>query len=354
MRKDSLPLKILIIEDNPGDYVLVEDFLLEKFDSIKISSSSSFEQAKGHFSPTCDADVILLDLILPDLYGSKLVENIQELCAGVPIIVLTGYTDIELAKQLLSRGVYDFLIKDEITPEILYKTIVYAFERKIFLSGISQSKKLYQDLFNFSPQPMFLYSADTLQIIDVNHAAQNKYGYSKLQFLSMTLKDLRPKDQVEVLMEYLHNHPQRDRSGFAGIFTHCLSNGENIQVEIYSSSIDIENQNVRLVMANDITDKLLHINTIENQNKKLKHIAWTQSHVVRAPLSRMLGIINLIEMESHNASDLPFLLEQLKNSANEVDDIIKDIVGKTKTFNINNTGNNQSADTTSNYLSSTE
>lgn len=293
-------------------------------------------------------------MVLPDLHGSKLVENIQELCAGVPIIVLTGYSDIELARQLLSRGVYDFLIKDEITPEILYKTIVYAFERKIFLSGINQSKKLYQDLFNFSPQPMFLYNKDTLQIIDVNQAAQNKYGYSKVQFLSMTLKDLRPKEQVEALMEYLKNNPQKDRSGFAGIFTHCLLNGEQIQVEIFSSSIEIENQNVRLVMANDITDKLLHINTIENQNKKLKSIAWTQSHVVRAPLSRMLGIINLIEMESHNANDLPFLLDQLKKSANEVDDIIKDIVGKTKTFNINNTRNNQPNDSASNYLRSAE
>lgn len=49
MRKDSLPIKVLIIEDNPGDFVLVEDFLLEKFDSIKIFSSTSFENAKAHF-----------------------------------------------------------------------------------------------------------------------------------------------------------------------------------------------------------------------------------------------------------------------------------------------------------------
>lgn len=342
MRKDSLPLKVLIIEDNPDDFVMVEDFLLKKFDSIKIFSSTSFENAKVHFAPTCNADVILLDLGLPDLRGSKLVENIQELCTSVPIIVLTGYREIELARQLLSRGVYDFLIKDEINPEILYKTIVYAVERKVFLSGINQTKKLYQDLFNFSPQPMFLYNKDNLQIIDVNQSAQNKYGYSKAQFLNMTIKDLRPKEQVEVLLDYLHNNQQKERSGFAGIFTHCLKNGENIQVEIYSSTIALENQNVRLVMANDITDKLLHINTIESQNRKLKSIAWTQSHVVRAPLSRMLGIVNLIEMDAHNANDLPFLLEQLKKSANEVDDIIRDIVGKTQTFNLNNIGNNQS------------
>ncbi|MFN3445281.1 MAG: histidine kinase, partial [Bacteroidia bacterium] len=122
--------------------------------------------------------------------------------------------------------------------------------------------------------------------------------------------------------------------GFAGIFTHKLNNGQHIEVEVYSSSIEFENKKVRLVMANDITDKLNHLTTIETQNKKLKHIAWTQSHVVRAPLSRMLGIVNLIELESFNADDIKFLLEQLKQSAGEVDNIIKDIVNKTQTFNI--------------------
>jgi hypothetical protein len=49
------------------------------------------------------------------------------------------------------------------------------------------------------------------------------------------------------------------------------------------------------VQSNDISETLKHINTIEVQNAKLKNIAWTQSHVVRAPLSRILGIIDLIE-----------------------------------------------------------
>lgn len=334
MNKDSLPLKILVIEDNPGDFILVEDYLLEKFDAIKISSSTSFENAKTHFSPKCDADVILLDLVLPDLHGDILVENIQKICAGIPIIVLTGYTDIALARDLLSKGVSDFLIKDEITPEILYKTIVYAFERKIFLSGINQSKKLYQDLFNFSPQPMWIYDIATLKFLDINYAALSKYGYAKDDFLCMTIRDIRPNDHLETFDDYLTRSRNEDTSGFAGLFTHKLSNGQNIEVEIYSSSIEFENKKVRLVMANDITDKLTHLTTIETQNKKLKHIAWTQSHVVRAPLSRMLGIVNLIELESFKSDDIKFLLEQLKQSAGEVDNIIKDIVNKTQTFNI--------------------
>jgi hypothetical protein len=62
------------------------------------------------------------------------------------------------------------------------------------------------------------------------------------------------------------------------------------------------------VQSNDISETLKHINTIEVQNAKLKNIAWTQSHVVRAPLSRILGIIDLIEGETENFSEMLFWL----------------------------------------------
>jgi hypothetical protein len=59
------------------------------------------------------------------------------------------------------------------------------------------------------------------------------------------------------------------------------------------------------------------------QNAKLKNIAWTQSHVVRAPLSRILGIIDLIEGETENFSEMLFWLKQLRISTNEMDGIVK-------------------------------
>jgi PAS domain S-box-containing protein len=90
---------------------------------------------------------------------------------------------------------------------------------------------------------------------------------------------------------------------------------------------------VRMVgaMAN-ISETLHHINTIEMQNTKLKNIAWTQSHVVRAPISRILGIINLIEEEGENFNEIQFWLKQLKISTVEMDNIIKNIVKETIRF----------------------
>ena len=68
-----------------------------------------------------------------------------------------------------------------------------------------------------------------------------------------------------------------------------------------------------------------YIEYIQSQIEKLKRIAWTQSHVVWAPLSRMLGIINLIEAEKENLEDLMFWLNQLRDSSDELDSVIRKI-----------------------------
>jgi PAS domain S-box-containing protein len=68
-----------------------------------------------------------------------------------------------------------------------------------------------------------------------------------------------------------------------------------------------------------------HVKHIEEQNTKLRNIAWTQSHVVRAPLARILGIVNLIEAEKGDLENLDFWLDQLSVSSHELDEVIKGI-----------------------------
>jgi light-regulated signal transduction histidine kinase (bacteriophytochrome) len=74
---------------------------------------------------------------------------------------------------------------------------------------------------------------------------------------------------------------------------------------------------------------LKRINTIEVQNEKLKNIAWTQSHIVRAPLSRILGIINLIEQQADDLKEISFWIKQLRTSTNEMDEIVRKINDET-------------------------
>ena len=108
MTKDDQPLSILVIEDNPGDFMLIDDFLLEKFSAIKVIHEETFESAIAELKSFENIDIILLDLILPDMKGEQLVEKVQEHSGNIPIIILTGYSDIGLARKILSKGVSDF------------------------------------------------------------------------------------------------------------------------------------------------------------------------------------------------------------------------------------------------------
>ncbi|BAO56223.1 PAS domain S-box protein [Nonlabens marinus] len=108
-------------------------------------------------------------------------------------------------------------------------------------------------------------------------------------------------------------------------------NGETLYVKDKGLIIrDDKGVAVRMVGAmTDITESVQRMKIIERQNETLRDIAWTQSHVVRAPLSRVLGIINLLEEQSNLSDDLNFWMEQLRTSTMEMDQIVKDIVSET-------------------------
>lgn len=318
-------ISVLIIEDNLGDYVLVEDFLIEKFKDIKIKHCIDCQSAtsylKGVENPL---SLILLDLHLPDLGGIELIKEILFFSSGAPIIILTGYSDVTLAQRSMQLGVYDFLIKDEINPTLLHKSIGFTISRRSYIKQVEDERLNYERLFNFSPQPMWLLEFDTLNIINANFSAIQKYGYPLNKLNEMSFLQFHPKEEAELVKVKIttkQNHINNQH------FTHILKDGKEIKVDIYSKAMKrTAYKDFIIVQSNDITETLNHIETIEIQNEKLKSIAWTQSHVVRAPLSRILGIVNLIEDQEENLDDILFWLTQIKVSTNEMDQVVKKII----------------------------
>lgn len=88
---------------------------------------------------------------------------------------------------------------------------------------------------------------------------------------------------------------------------------------------------IRLIGASqDISERMTHLKAIEAQNKQLQEIAWIQSHIVRAPLARIMGLIDLLKVEEELPNDLKELLGHILNSAEEFDKIIKTISNKSQ------------------------
>lgn len=78
----------------------------------------------------------------------------------------------------------------------------------------------------------------------------------------------------------------------------------------------------------DITDRRNYINTIEQHNKRLREIAWTQSHVVRAPLAKIMGLIELLKLEKEDINTAEEILDKVLTSAKELDNVIRNIADK--------------------------
>ena len=109
----------------------------------------------------------------------------------------------------------------------------------------------YIELFHLNPVPMWIYDAGTQQVLDVNEAAVDRYGYSRTEFLGLTIRDLRPPEDVPKFLELTHDLPNSDRTG---PWRHRLKGGVVIEVLITSHSVDFNGRAARLVMAESLAD----------------------------------------------------------------------------------------------------
>ncbi len=198
--------------------------------------------------------------------------------------------------------------------------------------AVKESEQRYSDLFHLSPQPMWVYDIDTLKFMDVNEAAIKHYRYSYEEFLNMTIREIRPKSEIPKLEAAILQLKQKEKSYSSGEYLHKKKNGQEIIVEIRGNILFYKGKKAEVVLATDITERYNHIKAIEAQNEKLRKIAWTQSHVVRAPLARMMGLIDLLKEDSPSVDqkEREQLLEHVFQSATEFDEIVRNIVNTTQ------------------------
>ena len=331
MQKDNTAYHILVIEDNIGDYFLIEEYFSEYLFQHQLIHAETFQEAKKLLADESQKwDAIFLDLSLPDHSGEGLIVDILNMAIGVPVIALTGFSDLEFSKKSLSLGISDYLLKDELNSTVLYKTLVYAIERKKIVSNLQRSEKKYSDLFQLSPIPMLVIDRKAELIVDINEAAIQKYGYTREEFKSLSPITLWQNHENLNLKDLLHETSGRKSSNKA-TFEHQCKNGEIITVEIDSASIHYSQGLADLLLVNDITEKNHYIQTIEKQNQTFHDIAWIQSHIVRAPLARLMGLVNVLETETDpNTAEFQDILSYIKTSADELDTIIRDISKKSE------------------------
>jgi diguanylate cyclase (GGDEF)-like protein len=132
---------LLVIEDNPGDARLLREMLNEEGSHrTTLTHVECMSDAERHLAGHT-ADLILLDLGLPDAQGLEAVRRTHAAAPHVPLVVLTGLDDESLAVQTLQEGAQDYLIKGQLDTRGLRRALRYAVERKIMEEAFFEEKE---------------------------------------------------------------------------------------------------------------------------------------------------------------------------------------------------------------------
>ena len=189
---------------------------------------------------------------------------------------------------------------------------------------LAESEAQYRTLFFLSPLPKLIYDLNTMVILQVNKAAVSAYGYAENELINKSIVKLTSNAKDVDARQSLHYDMDQSLSGT--ILSQLFNNlGEICHVDLKWASILYKGKSCRIVIATDITERVNHLEKIQHQNTKLKEIAYMQAHVIRSPLSNIMGLTDLIRTEfSQFENDDMFI--SLQTSAQELDRVIHEII----------------------------
>jgi PAS domain S-box-containing protein len=113
----------------------------------------------------------------------------------------------------------------------------------------------FEAIFKRNPLPAWVFDAGTLRFLAVNRAAVRAYGYTRDEFLAMTILDVRPPDQREQLVEDVATLPRPDYED-AKVWTHRRKDGSRMEVQVHAADITFQGRQARLIVAEDVTVQL--------------------------------------------------------------------------------------------------
>ncbi len=175
---DGRPMRLLLVEDNAGDARLLQEELREiataRFDVLHVERLADAVHVLGSAS----VDAVLLDLSLPDGQGLANIPRLLSAAPSVPLVVLTGTDDEQLAVQAVHEGAQDYLVKGQVTGALLVRALRYAIERKRVEEGLKREEAARQTAV-FREQFLGVLGHDLrnpLQAISGNAALLLRYG----------------------------------------------------------------------------------------------------------------------------------------------------------------------------------
>lgn len=200
-------------------------------------------------------DLVISDVNMPHIDGIELCRRIRTEfdLLMLPILLVSAERISSVnAVEGLQAGA-DAYLETPYDPERLIAKVVRLLERKQGEEALRKSEARYRLIFVSNPLPMWVYDLESLKFLDVNEAAVWQYGYSREEFLRMSIEEIRLPEEIALLHEALKMPSHGIEK--AGIWKHRKRDGTIIDAEITSHIILFEEKRAEIVMANDVTER---------------------------------------------------------------------------------------------------
>jgi PAS domain S-box-containing protein len=202
------------------------------------------------------------------------------------------------------------LVRDHHGTPLYYEgTVQDITARKRVEERLRASEEQYRLLFDQNPQPMWVCDNKTLAFLAVNDAAVQHYGYTRDEFLAMTIRDIRPAAQVQAIEGRLKQIQSRGRT--TGVWQHQKKDGTLMDVEVTSHDIPFSGRSARVALAHDITIRKRAEETLQRSRIELEHrvqertVALTQAnHALQAEIEERKRIETALRDSEERYRDL--------------------------------------------------
>ena len=253
-------------------------------------------------------DLVISDVLIPGLSGiefCRLIRQDEQLRALPVLLVSAQRTDTGSVIEGLAAGADDYLEIPFDSAKLVAK-VSRLIERAALEAALKDSEERYHLLFDCTPQPIWVFDEKALSFLAVNEAAVRIYGYSREEFLSMTINDIRSAEDIPTLL--IKPAAEIDGPVLTSPWRHRKKDGSTIYVELTSHPLIFGEKNARLVIATDVTDRKL----LDEEQKRM-HASIQQSAIEWR--------------QTFNAIDFPVLIVDLAGCIKRLNQAAHEIVG---------------------------
>jgi PAS domain S-box-containing protein len=320
----NLPTRILIIEDDQDDFLIIEACIKDIPEKdFRIDWCYNYEEALQRIAHA-GYDIYFVDYLLGEKTGLELLKDAIAMGCEDPLVLLTGIGNREVDVQAMTIGAVDYLVKSEINTEKLERCIRYALERSSYIKALRVNERKFRSIFERSKDAVFL-TGENLVFRDVNSATCDLFKYGKEDILRLSLynlfarreaaEELRNRlamiGEVEDLEVELLTRSKEKRNCVLSISRQVYSTGEN-----YIQGI-----------IHDITN-LKRIERATFQIEKLRSTATllrTLAHEVRNPLTNINLSVEQLKPEL-NSEDANIYLDIIARNCGRIDSLISELL----------------------------